>query len=76
MEYRPSYLGSPALVLGSGVLAGDAYSFAAKNGHTVTFGAYGSVGVAGGFVQAGGHGPLGPKYGLAVDNILEVSYKS
>lgn len=76
MEYRENYLGSPALVLGSGSLAGDAYAFAAKNGHTVTFGAYGSVGVAGGFAQGGGHGPLGPKYGLAVDNILEVSLRT
>ena len=31
-----------------------------------------SVGAAGGYVQGGGHSLLSPKYGLAVDNVLEV----
>ena len=30
------------------------------------------MGAAGGFTQGGGHGSLGPMYGLAVDNVLEV----
>jgi FAD/FMN-containing dehydrogenase len=29
------------------------------------------VGVAGGWVQGGGHSPFSPLYGLAVDNVLE-----
>ena len=40
-------------------------------GRIVTLGAVGSVGGAGGLAQAGGHGPWGPKYGLAVDNVLQ-----
>ena len=30
-----------------------------------------SVGAAGGYVQGGGHGPLGSSFGLAVDHVLE-----
>ena len=30
-----------------------------------------TVGASGGYVQGGGHGSMGPKYGLAVDNVLE-----
>ena len=73
-------------------VAHSAYHFATKNNVVITLGAYGSVGVGGGFAQVqcyftlcvfrsqrsnsrpaqgGGHGPLGPKYGLAVDNLLQ-----
>ncbi|KAL8279276.1 hypothetical protein RQP46_008313 [Phenoliferia psychrophenolica] len=62
---------STAITMGAGVLAEDAYHFATKNNRTITLGAYGSVGVGGGFAMGGGHGPLGPKYGLAVDNLLQ-----
>ncbi|PWN49215.1 FAD-binding domain-containing protein [Violaceomyces palustris] len=63
--------GKPAIVMGAGIQADEAYKFADQKGVTITLGAYNSVGVAGGFAQAGGHGPMTPKYGLAVDNILQ-----
>lgn len=73
ISYSPSFAGTgkTALVLGAGVNADDAYGAAAQNGRTITLGAYASVGVAGGFAMGGGHGPLGPTYGLAVDNVLQ-----
>lgn len=70
--YQDNFRGKNAVILGAGVDADQAYSFAGKNGKTITLGAYGSVGVAGGFAQGGGHGPLQPTYGLAVDNLLQV----
>lgn len=47
------------------------YAAVDKAGYSITLGAFSSVGVAGGFAMGGGHGPLGPKYGLAVDNVLQ-----
>lgn len=56
--------------MGAGVLADAAYNFASSKGKSITLGAVGSVGVGGGFVLGGGHGPLGPSRGLAVDSVL------
>ncbi|KAE8228392.1 hypothetical protein CF326_g6679 [Tilletia indica] len=60
-----------AATLGAGVLAQDSLAFSEKNKFSITHGAVGTVGVAGGFALGGGHGPLGPSHGLAVDNILQ-----
>jgi hypothetical protein len=57
--------------IGAGVQAEEAYTFFDGVGMHVTVGAVGSVGIAGGFGQGGGHGPLGPTYGLMVDNAIE-----
>jgi hypothetical protein len=57
--------------IGAGVQAQDAWEFFEPLGMLVTVGAVGSVGLAGGFGQGGGHGPLGPKYGLMVDQAIE-----
>jgi hypothetical protein len=57
--------------VGAGVQAQDAWTFFEPLGMLVTVGAVGSVGIAGGFGQGGGHGPLGPKYGLMVDQAVE-----
>ena len=48
------------------------YKKAYDNNVVVVGGNAQSVGAAGGYMQGGGHGSLGPKYGLAVDNVLEV----
>lgn len=57
--------------IGAGVSAQEAWEFFDTHDMLVTVGATGSVGIAGGFGQGGGHGPLGPKYGLMVDNAIE-----
>ncbi|OAL05518.1 hypothetical protein IQ06DRAFT_265677 [Phaeosphaeriaceae sp. SRC1lsM3a] len=57
--------------VGAGVQAQDAWTFFEPLNMLVTVGAVGSVGIAGGFGQGGGHGPLGPKYGLMVDQAVE-----
>lgn len=50
-------------IIGAGVTAGEAYDAFAKNGMHVVVGAVSSVGIAGGFGQGGGHGPLGKASG-------------
>ncbi|KAF2873672.1 hypothetical protein BDV95DRAFT_489871 [Massariosphaeria phaeospora] len=57
--------------IGAGVSAQEAWEFFEPLDMLVTVGAVGSVGIAGGFGQGGGHGPLGPTYGLMVDNAIE-----
>ncbi|CAD6904284.1 unnamed protein product [Tilletia controversa] len=61
-----------AATLGAGVLAQDSLAFSETNKYSITHGAVGTVGVAGGFALGGGHGPMGPSAGLAVDNILQL----
>jgi len=57
--------------ISAGISAQEAWEYFEPLGFLVTVGAVGSVGLAGGFGQGGGHGPLGPKYGLMVDNAIE-----
>ena len=57
--------------IGAGIQAQEAWEFFEPLGMLVTVGAVGSVGIAGGFGQGGGHGPLGPAYGLMVDQAVE-----
>ncbi|CAO2655278.1 Nn.00g103420.m01.CDS01 [Neocucurbitaria sp. VM-36] len=57
--------------VGAGIQAQEAWKFFEPLGMLVTVGAVGSVGIAGGFGQGGGHGPLGPAYGLMVDQAVE-----
>jgi hypothetical protein len=57
--------------IGAGIQAQEAWTFFEPLGMLVTVGAVGSVGIAGGYGQGGGHGPLGPKYGLMVDQAVE-----
>lgn len=57
--------------IGAGIQAQEAWEAFEPHGMLVTVGAVGSVGIAGGYGQGGGHGPLGPKYGLMVDQAVE-----
>lgn len=57
--------------VGAGIQAQEAWEFFEPLDMFVTVGAVGSVGIAGGFGQGGGHGPLGPAYGLMVDQAVE-----
>ncbi|KAG0213949.1 hypothetical protein BGX28_003127 [Mortierella sp. GBA30] len=64
-------IGSGAIILGSGVLWKDAYKAADEHNVIVVGGADATVGTSGGFCQGGGHGPLSPRHGLCVDNVLQ-----
>ncbi|KAF2706048.1 FAD-binding domain-containing protein [Pleomassaria siparia CBS 279.74] len=57
--------------VGAGISAQEAWEFFEPLEMLVIVGAIGSVGIAGGFGQGGGHGPLGPTWGLMVDNAIE-----
>eukprot|EP00026_Physarum_polycephalum_P006302 Phypoly_transcript_06344.p1 GENE.Phypoly_transcript_06344~~Phypoly_transcript_06344.p1 ORF type:complete len:364 (+),score=61.75 Phypoly_transcript_06344:666-1757(+) len=49
----------------------EVYPFADSLGYNVVGGAGPTVSAAGGYATGGGHSMLSPKYGLAVDNILQ-----
>ncbi|UJR23879.1 hypothetical protein I4U23_026851 [Adineta vaga] len=55
----------------AGVQWGEVYRWLATYGLVAIGGASGTVGVTGGFLQGGGHGPLTRWKGLAVDQVLE-----
>lgn len=65
-----SYTG-PAIRLGAGVQAFEAYKAVGSKNLRITAGLCPTVGIAGGYVASGGHGPLMGTYGLAADNSLE-----
>lgn len=60
------------LIAGSGLTWGTVYPAAQAAGRRVVGGEDGSVGLSR-FIQGGGHGPLSSHYGLAADNVLQVT---
>ncbi|KAF7971845.1 hypothetical protein HWV62_19775, partial [Athelia sp. TMB] len=64
--------GVKAITLGAGVQFDQVYKFADANGVVMVGGDSGQVGTVGGWLQGGGHGTLTPRYGLGVDNVLEI----
>lgn len=70
-EYHDENYEGAAIKLGAGVEVIQAYEFAASYGLLVVGGNCPTVGIAGGYIQGGGHGPLSSKFGLAADQVLE-----
>lgn len=66
----PAYVGK-AMKMGAGVQASEAYQYAHASGLVVVGSINPTVGLAGGYTQGGGHGPLASKFGLAADQVLE-----
>lgn len=60
-----------AVTLGAGVVLQEIYTEAAKRNLTAVIGLAHTVGAAGGYIQGGGHSPLGPWKGMASDNALQ-----
>jgi FAD/FMN-containing dehydrogenase len=54
-----------------GAIAGDVAAAAAPHGLAPVTGSIGEVGMAG-LTLSGGYGPLNPRYGLALDNLVDV----
>ena len=61
----------PAVTIGAGVQLKELYEAAAKQNVTPVAGLSHTVGAAGGYIQGGGHSPLGNWKGMASDNALE-----
>lgn len=66
-----SYGGVGSLKIHAGEQFGNVNKFAAANSFTVISGSDPGVGV-GGWITAGGHGPLTAKFGLGSDQVLEM----
>ncbi|KAI0197065.1 putative isoamyl alcohol oxidase [Xylaria flabelliformis] len=64
------YNGS-AIKMGAGVLAFNVYEEAAAKGLRVVGGECSTVGLAGGYLQGGGHSALSSTYGMGADQVLE-----
>ncbi|KIY43455.1 FAD-binding domain-containing protein [Fistulina hepatica ATCC 64428] len=68
--FKNKYYAGPALKVGAGVQTYEIYAAAHRYEVTVAGGSGYTVGFAGGFVQGGGHGPLGSLHGVASDQLL------
>ncbi|KAJ0426773.1 FAD-binding domain-containing protein [Aspergillus carlsbadensis] len=60
-----------ALTVAGGYVWDEVYAEAAKHGVIAVGGSDRSVGVIGGYLQGGGHGPVSHDFGLATDQVLE-----
>ncbi|PWI69532.1 hypothetical protein PCL_01179 [Purpureocillium lilacinum] len=60
-----------AITLGAGVQMYEAYAAADKHKQAVVGGHGTTVGIVG-YITGAGHSPLGPRYGMAADNVLEM----
>ncbi|KAK6829556.1 FAD binding domain protein [Apiospora arundinis] len=70
-DYASPHYRGPALRLGAGVEGHEAYAAADAAGLAVVGGNCATVGVAGGWSQGAGHGPLNSRFGLGADQVLE-----
>ena len=61
----------PAVTIAAGVSVQELYAAVAAKKRVAVGGAYHTIGVAGGYIQGGGHSPIGTWKGLASDNALE-----
>lgn len=66
----PSYSG-PAVKIGAGIIAGEAYAAVNAKGYRIVAPECGLCGFAGGYTQGVGHSQLTSAYGLAADQVLE-----
>lgn len=70
-DWSDNIYNGTALKLSAGVQGFEVLEFASQHGLTAVVGHCPSVGVAGGYIQGGGHSSLSSKYGLAADQTLE-----
>lgn len=70
VDWTDEFYAGPALRMGAGVQGFEALAAAHASGYAVITGECPTVGVAGGYVQGGGHSALSSSFGLAADNVL------
>lgn len=71
LDYDSTAWTGKAMRMGAGVQGSEAQAVANALGLVVVEGDCPTVGLAGGYTQGGGTGPLGSKFGLAADQVLE-----
>jgi hypothetical protein len=71
LDYRSKHYSGKAMKIGAGVQGFEAQKRAHDCGLVIVGGNCPSVGIAGGYTQGGGHGPLVTKFGLGADQVLE-----
>jgi FAD/FMN-containing dehydrogenase len=71
VDYKSKDYTGKAMRLGAGVQVFEATAAAHDQGLVVVGGDCSTVGIAGGYTQGGGHGPLASKFGLGADQVLE-----
>lgn len=71
LDYHSPYYTGKAMKMGAGIQVYEADEAAHAQGLVVVGGNCQTVGLAGGYTQGGGHGPLASKFGLAADQVLE-----
>ena len=71
VDWSDAQYNGKALKIAAGVQISESINYTADRGLTVVTGNCPTVGVAGGYIQGGGHSPLSSKYGLAADQTLE-----
>lgn len=62
----------PAVTVVGGVAWGEVYDVLKPTGYIAVGGTSLTICASGGYLQGGGHGVLGPSFGLAVDNVLQI----
>ncbi|KAK6541995.1 hypothetical protein TWF694_007767 [Orbilia ellipsospora] len=67
----PKAIAHSAVTVGAGMQWKDLVTAAHGHGKLVVSGGNPTVGCIGGYLQGGGHSPIGNKYGMAVDQVLE-----
>ncbi|KAI8630631.1 FAD-binding domain-containing protein [Xylariaceae sp. FL1651] len=70
-NYSSVFYSGPAARVGAGVEVLEIYEAASAHGYRVVGGGCPTVGLAGGWLPGGGHGPLSSSYGLGADSALE-----
>ncbi|KAI0397479.1 FAD-binding domain-containing protein [Xylariaceae sp. FL0594] len=71
VSFSSAYYTGPAFRFGAGVLVREALEYADSFNLLIVGANLPTVGLAGGYAQGGGHGPLASTYGLAADQVLE-----
>lgn len=71
LDYHSPYYTGKAMKMGAGIQVFEADEAAHAQGLVVVGGNCQTVGLAGGYTQGGGHGPLASKFCLAADQVLE-----
>jgi hypothetical protein len=71
LDYTSSSYNCKAMKTGAGVQGMEAYAAAQAQGLVVVGGNCPTIGLAGGFTQGCGHGPLASKLGMAANQVLE-----